>query len=94
MNHCIVREWQYLSISEAGGENVVTRAQADCLLAAARRAQPLLGATQGEDQRILVDGVHRLRAQQVVGILAAPTISLEILPKCLSANLLSWMNRL
>jgi 5-methylcytosine-specific restriction enzyme subunit McrC len=34
-----------------------------------------------ESERILVDGVRQLRAQQVVGVLAAPSVLLEILPK-------------
>jgi 5-methylcytosine-specific restriction enzyme subunit McrC len=81
MSHCIVREWEYLSISDAGGENVVSRAQADHLLSAARRAQKLLRTTETDSQHILSDGVQKLRTQQVVGVLAAPAISLEILPK-------------
>jgi 5-methylcytosine-specific restriction enzyme subunit McrC len=81
MSRFTVREWGYLSISDAGTDNVVTRAQANRLLLAARRAQPLLRAAEGESQHILLDGVQKLRAQQVVGVLAAPGISLEILPK-------------
>ena len=46
-------------------------------MAVARTAR--IGGQDGE--RILVDGHRRLRAQQVVGILAAPSATLEILPK-------------
>ena len=76
-----IREWEALSISESGGDNVVTRRQADQLLAAARHAQASLQLGGAETSRILVDGVRQLRAQQVVGVVAAPNIALEILPK-------------
>ncbi|WP_132249209.1 McrC family protein [Methylobacterium segetis] len=72
-----LREWDYLAVSSAAGELGVTRAQADGLLAAARRST--LGGADGE--RVLVDGGRRLRAQQVVGVLVAEDVTLEILPK-------------
>ena len=55
----------------------LSRAVADRLLKAARNTP--LGGEDGE--RILVNGVSRLRAQQVVGILATEGATLEILPK-------------
>lgn len=68
-----IREWEKCSVAADG----LTRAQADRLLALAR-ASPL----GGEDgTRILVDGGRYLRAQNVVGVLAAEGCSLEILPK-------------
>lgn len=54
-----------------------SRAQADALLAAAR-AHPC-GGREGTD--ILSDHHRHLTARQVVGVLAAPGASLEILPK-------------
>ncbi|RVU14002.1 McrC family protein [Methylobacterium oryzihabitans] len=72
-----LREWEYLPVSASADETGVTRDQADRLLAAARRTS--LGGSDGE--RVLVDGGRRLRAQQVVGILVADGVTLEILPK-------------
>ncbi len=71
-----LREWDYLPVS-ATGDVGVTRAQADRLLATARRT--VLGGADGE--RVLVDGGRRLRAQQVVGVLVGDDVTLEILPK-------------
>ena len=81
MNWRSVREWEALGISESGGDNVVTRRQADQLLAVARYAQASLQPGGAGTARILVDGVRQLRAQQGVGVLAAPNVALEILPK-------------
>jgi 5-methylcytosine-specific restriction enzyme subunit McrC len=50
-------------------------------MAIARAAQASLRLGDSEVERILVDHGQRLRAQQVVGVLAAPGISLEVLPK-------------
>jgi 5-methylcytosine-specific restriction enzyme subunit McrC len=81
MNWRCIREWEALAVSEDADDNAVTRSQADMLLAQARGAQSSLrlGGTGGE--RILVDGNRQIRAQQVVGVLASPNLSLEILPK-------------
>lgn len=76
-----IREWEPLGIAENGGNDVVTRPQANELLAVARHAQASLRLGVTESERILVDGVRQLRAQQVVGVIAAPNLSLEILPK-------------
>ena len=81
MIHRSVREWEYLGISEAGGTNTVTRPQANRLLATAHRSEVAFGAAGAEGPRILIDSHRSLRAQQVVGVLAAPRVSLEILPK-------------
>ncbi|KQU01826.1 restriction endonuclease [Methylobacterium sp. Leaf469] len=72
-----LREWEYLSVSNEADSTGITRAQADQLLAVARRTG--LGGADGE--RVLVDGGRRLRAQQVVGVLVANDVTLEILPK-------------
>ena len=77
-----LREWEYLPVSASAGEDGITRDQADRLLAAARGTS--LGGADGE--RILVDGGRRLRAQQVVGILVADGVTLEILPKIDAEN--------
>ena len=71
-----VREWEYLPIGEDGGDALPRRA-ADGLVATARSTR--LGGAEGED--VIVDGNRRLRAQQVVGVLASPGATLEILPK-------------
>jgi 5-methylcytosine-specific restriction enzyme subunit McrC len=76
-----ISEWEPLSISESGGDNVVTRRQANQLLAVAGHAQASLRLGGPEADRILVDGARQLRAQQVVGVVAATNVALEILPK-------------
>ena len=72
-----VREWDYLSVDETGGDKAVSRKTADRLIEVARNTR--IGGEDGE--RILINGVRKLRAQQVVGVLAAEGITLEILPK-------------
>jgi 5-methylcytosine-specific restriction enzyme subunit McrC len=75
--HRSLREWDYLTVAEGGGEDVIPRLAADSLVAAARTAG--VGGADGEG--ILVNGYHRIRAQQIVGVLVSPVASLEILPK-------------
>lgn len=71
-----VNEWQYLPI-EPEGAGAFTRVHADRLIAVARGA-----ALGGEDGAgILTDHHRKLRAQQVVGVIAAPGVTCEILPK-------------
>ena len=77
MIHRSIREWEYLKIAEDGNDEAISRKHADSLISAARALR--MGGEDGED--ILVNGHKRLRAKQVVGILASPTITLEILPK-------------
>jgi 5-methylcytosine-specific restriction enzyme subunit McrC len=78
MIHRTVREWDYVAIEPpSGGAAGISRAVADRLLKAARKTT--IGGEDGE--RILINGVSRLRAQQVVGILATEDATLEILPK-------------
>jgi 5-methylcytosine-specific restriction enzyme subunit McrC len=72
-----IREWDYLPIGEQGVEQSIPRSMADQLIQVARSTPA--GGEDGE--RILINGAKRLRAQQVVGILAAEGITLEILPK-------------
>lgn len=71
-----VREWDYIELEEPG-PGAFTRREADRLVDIARATH--LGGDDGE--RILVNYPSKLRAQQVVGIIAAPGVSLEILPK-------------
>jgi 5-methylcytosine-specific restriction enzyme subunit McrC len=73
--HKVVREWQYVKVGE--GENAFSRAQANKLITAAKQ-HPIGGEDGG---RVLTDHYHRLRAQQIVGVVAAADCSLEILPK-------------
>lgn len=72
-----VLEWGYLDVRENAEAGAVTRAHADALVSTARAAR--IGGDDGE--AILVNGHKRLRAQQVVGVLATPGVTLEILPK-------------
>ena len=74
MTHRAVCEWGKVPV---GGPDGFTEAQARALMAAAS-AHPLGGTDGGA---ILADHRHHLRAKQMVGVLAAPGCSLEILPK-------------
>lgn len=76
MIHRTVSEWKYLPI-EPDGEGAFTRVHADRLIAVARVAS--LGGDEGTG--ILTDHHRKLRAQQVVGVIAAPGVTCEILPK-------------
>ena len=71
-----IREWGHLTVGPDPGHDC-TRAEADRLIAVARASA--LGGTEGA--RILTDQYRRLRAGQVVGVLAAEGAQLEILPK-------------
>lgn len=72
-----VLEWGYVTIDESGSNGTLTRAKTDRLLAVAQASK--LGGEDGV--RILTDHHRRLRAQQVVGVIAADGATLEILPK-------------
>lgn len=76
MIRACVREWEAVPLDQVGG-----RSGADALLRVARAAQDQLRLGGEEGERILLNGVRQLRAQQVVGVLAAPGVTLEILPK-------------
>jgi 5-methylcytosine-specific restriction enzyme subunit McrC len=71
--HLSCREWGSIPIGPEG----FSREQADALLAAA--ADHPAGGKDGS--RILVEVNRRLHVRQVVGVLAVPGASLEILPK-------------
>lgn len=83
MIHRSIREWANLAVTpDEDGEgqdhgDSITRSTANALMAAARTTR--LGGEDGE--RVLVNGHHRLRAQQMVGVLTCPSATLEILPK-------------
>ncbi|WP_433704113.1 McrC family protein [Paraburkholderia sacchari] len=80
MTHLTVHEWGRISVCteiSSSGPHVFTRAQANALLAAAR-AHPL--ANQ-HGTNILIDRHSEIIAGQMVGVIAAPGCSLEILPK-------------
>lgn len=78
-----IREWEYLSIARegSGDSKSVTRAQADLLLGVARGASDHLGLGGKDAGRVLTDGRNRLRAGQVVWLIATRDVTLEILPK-------------
>lgn len=83
MIHRTVKEWDFLSIDPtSSGLNAFTRPLADRLLKVARSVK--IGGNEGD--QILVDGSSRLRAQQVVGVLVAKGVTLEILPKIDGVN--------
>ena len=71
-----VREWDYIPIEEPGPESF-SRTAADRVVecAAAIRSAGLDG------ERVLINHPKKLRAQQVVGVIAADGVTLEILPK-------------
>ncbi len=80
MTHLTVHEWGRVGIHSSGEdvpEGQFSRAQADALFAATQ-AHPLGGE---EGLRILSDHHTHLTAKQMVGVIAAPGCSLEILPK-------------
>ena len=80
MTNCCIREWEYLPITDlGGGQDTISRAQADRLLSVARLASRRLNLGAGE--HILFDGHTCLRAGQVVGLIVAGGVTLEILPK-------------
>ena len=73
----VVREWGYIDVRDDGSKDCISRAAADSLMATAKASN--LGGLDGES--ILINGHRRLRAQQIVGVIASPLASLEILPK-------------
>lgn len=73
MTHLAVPEWGRAPVGPQG----FSVAQAEALVAAAR-GHPLGGA---DGSGIVSDHRHYLQARQMVGVLAAPGCSLEILPK-------------
>jgi 5-methylcytosine-specific restriction enzyme subunit McrC len=84
LTHLTVHEWKGVNVHNGAGQPAArsfTRVQANSLLAAAR-SHPLANRS---GTNILVDRYDKIIAQQVVGIIAAPGCSLEILPKIDSA---------
>jgi len=80
VTHLTVHEWGPTGVHNDTGvapKNAFTRSQANALLRAAR--SHTLANQSGTN--ILVDRYSELRAQQVLGVIAAPGCSLEILPK-------------
>jgi 5-methylcytosine-specific restriction enzyme subunit McrC len=75
--HHTIQEWEYIDVDDVGRDDALTRSEADSLVAVARGAK--IGGPDGET--VLVNGHKRLRAQQVVGVLASPQATLEVLPK-------------
>lgn len=81
MKRLSVLEWQYVPVA-ADAEGALTREEANGLLKICRRSK--LGGDDGTS--ILTDHHRRLRAKQVVGIVATPQCELEILPKIEAAS--------
>lgn len=85
MTHLTVHEWGRTCVHNNTGpapKGAFTRTQANALLRAARSHS--LANQSGTN--ILVDRYSEIRAQQVVGVIAAPGCSLEILPKIDAAS--------
>ena len=80
MTHLCAHEWGRVAVHNGTGpapERAFTRSQANALLLAAR-SHPLANRS---GTNILVDRYTEIWAQQVVGVIAAPGCSFEILPK-------------
>ena len=80
MTHLSIHEWGRVGVFYASGqvpEGSFSRSQANALLQAAR--SHTLANRSGTN--ILVDRYSEITAQQIVGVIAAPGCSLEILPK-------------
>ena len=80
MTHLTVHEWGRVGVHNGSGqgpEKTFARSQVNALLLAAR-SHPLANRS---GTNILVDRYSEIWAQQVVGVIAAPGSSLEILPK-------------
>jgi 5-methylcytosine-specific restriction enzyme subunit McrC len=73
-----LREWHYLKIADEPLVDAVTEYEAEALLQAAA-AHPL--ATDGGTNILVRYPGRKLRAQQMVGVIAAGGVVLEILPK-------------
>src|SRR5687767_7445878 len=71
-----VREWDYIEL-DPPGSNSLDRATDDKVFTVASSIR--IGGEDGT--RILTDHRKKLRAQQIVGIIAADDVVLEILPK-------------
>ena len=80
MTHLTIHEWGSVGVHNGSGqgpEKTFARSQVNALLLAAR-SHPLANRS---GTNILVDRYSEMWAQQVVGVIAAPGSSLEILPK-------------
>lgn len=84
MTHLTVHEWGRIPVHNGTGpgpDDAFSRSQANALLQAAR-SHPLANRS---GTNILVDRYSEIWAQQIVGVIAAPGCSCEILPKIDSA---------
>ncbi len=77
MTHLSIREWGRVPVKVQATIGSFAVSEAEALISAAK-AHPLGGQ---DGTRILCDHRHYLKAQQMVGVIAAPGCSLEILPK-------------
>jgi 5-methylcytosine-specific restriction enzyme subunit McrC len=85
VTHLCAHEWGRVAVHNGTGpapERAFSRAQANALLLAAR-SHPLANRS---GTNILVDRYTEIWAQQVVGVIAAPGCSFEILPKIDAAS--------
>lgn len=85
--HLTLREWGYFPVCDAQLDTpYLLTEEADGLHNVAMRAQRDLRMGDGEGEAVLQRMRNRIRAQQVVGILATGDVSLEILPKIDNAD--------
>lgn len=78
---CRAGEWQRIQIADRSSPTELSRKHADSLLNVAGRAARHLALPGGAGQQVLSDGRAAVQTGQVVGILTAGDIALEILPK-------------
>ncbi len=74
-----MQEWDYLDIGT--GSDAIPRSALNRLLTGARTTQKRLGLGGSAGEAVISDRGSRVRAGQVVGVLTARGVSLEILPK-------------
>lgn len=76
-----LREWERRPIAPHPSATTVTEEEADRLIALAITAEEKLGSGSGEGASVLSRTHRVIAARQIVGVLAVPGLTLEILPK-------------
>mgnify|MGYP001333921049 CR=1 FL=1 len=81
MRPVTLREWERRAITSDPTSTTVTELEADRLIALAIAAEQKLGSGSGEGASVLSRTHRVIAARQVVGVLAVPGLTVEILPK-------------
>lgn len=76
-----LREWDRRPIAPEPSATTVTEKEADRLISLAIKAERKLGIGSGEGASVLSRTHRVIASRQIVGVLAAPGVTLEILPK-------------